>query len=104
MSFDCELLPQPGGFEGLGAVGEDSDALDLAVNEVIDIPGRRVLWDPAAPPRGGHSHESQDAIRAGCLESLDGELEVGTSVHDVGEETTDALAAVVRSGDVRPMG
>src|SRR5205823_3285594 len=35
----CGLLPQPGGFEGVLAVEEDSDAPDLAVGEVVDVPG-----------------------------------------------------------------
>ncbi len=37
------LLPQPGGFEGLGAVNEALDALDLAADEVVDVPGARIL-------------------------------------------------------------
>src|SRR6185295_10512350 len=98
------LLPEPGGFEGLLTVEENSDALDLAVGKVIDVPGGVLDGNATGSPGTGNGHEAQDAIWADRLQTLDGDLEVGASVDDVGEEAPDPVGAVIRATDISHRG
>src|SRR2546423_2973674 len=94
------LPPQSGGFEGLIAVEEDSDALNPVVGEVVDVPCGVLDGDATCSPGTGHAHEPQDAVWADWLKPLNDNLEVGASVADIGEEAPDSLGAVIRSADL----
>jgi hypothetical protein len=88
------LPPQPHGFEGLCAVDEDSDAPDLAIDEVEDGAGGLIGGEPACSSRGGDLRIGEHAIIANRLQALDGDVEVGSRVLDVGPVAPDAGGAL----------
>src|SRR5436190_20033183 len=89
------LLVQPHGFECFGAVEEDSGAGNLAVDDLIHV--RAVHWrsDAATAPAGREVHERQHTIGVNWFQPLDRDVELGSSVVNVGEEAPNANGPVV---------
>jgi hypothetical protein len=86
------------------AAEKDPDVPDLVPGEVVDVRGGQIVDEvqAAGSPAHGGAHEGQDAVRAGRLDGLDRELEVGTPVLKVGEDAPDAIWAFVVTPDGSP--
>jgi hypothetical protein len=60
LAVDGRLIPQPGGFEGLGLEGEHVQARDLPVTEGVDEPenllDRRTAASASRPLADSHDH------------------------------------------------
>src|SRR5207247_10986884 len=87
-SRDSAYPDSPQCFEGLLAVAEDADALELATCEVVDIGSRQLVGDSDSTrsPGRADAHGGEDLIAANALQALDPYSEVGTRVTQVGPE------------------
>jgi hypothetical protein len=70
---------------------------DLALLELIDVPGLSRDGRATGPPVKRHTRESKDSFAAHGLQAFEVKPEVGTRVLDVGEEPPDANRSFVRS-------
>ena len=100
------LLRQAHGFEGLAAVEEDPDALDLAVGEVPDVRAGNVAAesDAARPPAHVEKQEAENAVSPYWLQPFDGDPEIRTCIEDIGEESPDSIRPLVDAFDRRDRG
>ncbi len=75
------------------------NAPDLALLELIDVPG--LGWDGQATgaPVKSHTQEGRDSLSAHALRAFDVNPEVGTRILDVGEEPPDAIRSLVHARD-----
>src|SRR4051812_32244188 len=70
------LLAQPGGFESLLAVEEDTDAPDLAVDDFVEVRGVSRCGNAGRSPARREVKEGQDSVLVDRLHSLELEPEV----------------------------
>src|SRR3954470_5575909 len=85
------LLQQPNGCEGLLAVGEDPDASDAAVSEVVHVSSSELHRNSAGPAAQVNPNEGKHAVRSHGFQALHVNAEVGTCVLDVAEKPSNAV-------------
>src|SRR5271166_2574105 len=94
------LLLQAHGFEGLVAVQEDSDAVDLALDEVVDVCGCGILRDATRSAARGDLQEGEDLTRANRFHAFSVYPEVGCCILDIDQKPFDAIGTFVHAGDL----
>src|SRR3954470_14763251 len=85
------LLQQPNGCEGLLAVGEDPDASDAAVSEVVHVPSIELHGNSAGPAAQVNPNEGKHAVCSHGFQALHVDAKVGTCVLDVAEKPPNAV-------------
>ena len=78
------LLPQPGGFKGLGPIGVDLDPHADAIADCVLVGVSPFDWNAALSPLGCHPHKDEHALIVNIEEPLGFELQGTTPPGELG--------------------